>query len=310
MLRRLLLSLSIFVIIAPACSAQSSTRTPPSTTALHKLQFEVASIRENRSGGQATSNVPLDRGNVYSPTGGVFLATNQSLVTLLIFAYKINISEFRGGLIRRLPTWATTDRFDINARAESSKPTKDDMRLMLQSLLEDRFKLKVHRETQEMPVFGLYLTRPGKTGPQLKPHSPALSCSAPLPLPSAEAPVAAMVGLWPANCGDGTEARTSKYRLREGGRDMTMNAIADWLTGAGESDRPILDQTGLKGTFDFILEFDPESLGREGISSAPRDDSGPTFTEAMKEQLGLQVGKQEGSISIFVVDNVEYPSAN
>jgi len=74
---------------------------------------------------------------------------------------------------------------------------------------------------------------------------------------------------------------------------MTMSAIADWLTGAGESDRPILDQTGLKGTFDFTLEFDPESLGREGISSAPRDDSGPTFTEAMKEQLVSRSGNRK-----------------
>jgi uncharacterized protein (TIGR03435 family) len=310
MQRRLLLLRSIFFVITPVCSAQSSAQAPPSTTALHKLQFEVASVRENRSGGHATSNVPLDRGDVYSPTGGVFLTTNQPLVTLLIFAYKINISEFRGGLIRRLPGWATADKFDINARAESSKPTKDDMRLMLQSLLEDRFKLKVHRETQKMPAFGLYLTRPRKTGPQLKPHNTTSSCSASPPLPSTETPVAAMVGLWPAGCGDGTEARTSKDRLREGGRDMTMNAIADWLTGAGESDRPILDQTGLNGTFDFILEFDPESLGREGINSAPRDDSGPTFTEAIKEQLGLRVKKQEGFIRIFVVDNVEYPSAN
>jgi len=91
---------------------------------------------------------------------------------------------------------------------------------------------------------------------------------------------------------------------------MTMSAIADWLTGAGEPERPILDQTDLKGSFDFILEFDPESLGREGISSAPRVDSGPTFIEAMNEQLGLLVKKEQGYISIFVVDNVEYPSPN
>jgi uncharacterized protein (TIGR03435 family) len=214
----------------------------------HKLEFEVASVRENKSGGQATSNFPLDRGNVYVPTG-VFLARNQSLVTLLIFAYKINISEFRGGLMRRLPSWAVTDKFDINARAESGTPTKEDMRLMLQSLLEDRFKLKAHREKRGMPVFGLYLTRPGRTGPQLKPHNPTSSCAAPLPLPTAGTPVATMVGLWPATCGDGTEARTSKYRLREGGRDMTMSAIADWLTGSGESARPISDQTGLTPLF-------------------------------------------------------------
>ena len=91
---------------------------------------------------------------------------------------------------------------------------------------------------------------------------------------------------------------------------MTMSVIADWLTGSGEADRPIVDRTGLSGTFDFVLEFDSESLGREGVSSAARDDSGPTFMEAMKEQLGLQVEKQEGSISIFVVENAEYPSAN
>jgi uncharacterized protein (TIGR03435 family) len=309
-MQRLLLLLTLFVVITPESLAQSLPQTSPSMMGDHKLQFEVASVRENKSDSKAASNFPLDRGDVYYPTGGVFSATNQSFVAYLIFAYKVNVSEFRGGLMRRLPKWAITDKFDIIARAESQKPTKDEMRLMLQSLLEDRFKLKVRREKQQMPVFGLYLMKPGKTGPQLKPHDPISSCSAPLPVPTKEIPVATMVGLWPPNCGDGTEIRSSKYRLREGGRDMTMSAIADWLTGSGESDRPILDQTGLNGTFDFILEFDPESLGREGISVAPRDDSGPTFTEAIKEQLGLQVKKEDGLVSIFVIDNVEYPSSN
>jgi uncharacterized protein (TIGR03435 family) len=309
-MQRLLLFLSLLPVIAPESLAQSLPQTSPSMMGDHKLHFEVASVRENKSDSKAASNFPLDRGDVYYPTGGVFSATNQSFVAYLIFAYKVNVSEFRGGPIRRLPKWAITDKFDIIARAESQKPTKDEMRLMLQSLLEDRFKLKVRREKQQMPVFGLYLMKPGKTGPQLKPHDPISSCSAPLPVPTNEITVATMVGLWPPNCGDGSEIRSSKYRLREGGRDVTMSAIADWLTGSGESDRPILDQTGLNGTFDFILEFDPESLGREGVSNVPHDDSGPTFINAMKDQLGLQVKKQEGAISIFVVDNVEYPSAN
>jgi uncharacterized protein (TIGR03435 family) len=309
-MRRLLLLGMIFVMLVPVCLAQSSAENRSSMTAPYKLEFDVASVLENKSGGQATSNFPLDRGNVYFATGGVFSATNQSLVTILIFADKINISEFRGGLMRSLPSWAATDKFDINARAETGEPTKEDMRLMLQSLLEDRFKLKVHREKRAMPVLGLYLTKPGKTGPQLRAHNPTSSCTAPLPLPAAGTPVATIVGLWPATCGDGTETRTSKYRIREGGRDMTMNAIADWLTGSGDLDRPILDETGLNGMFDFVLEFDPESIGREGISIAPHDDSGPTFTEAIKEQLGLQVKKEQGTISIFVVDHVEYPSSN
>jgi uncharacterized protein (TIGR03435 family) len=298
-------------LIATKCLAQSPAPTPSSALPNHKTEFAVASVRENKSGGRSTSNVPLDRGNAYFPAGGILSATNQSFVSLLIFAYKINISEFRGGLMRRLPAWAVKDKFDILARAESDKPSKEDMRLMMQSLLEDRFKLKVHREKQQRPVLGLFLAKHGKTGPQLRPHDPAQTCSAPLPRPPAETTVSKMVGLWPTTCGDGDEERTSSSALREGGRDMTMSAIADWLTGSGEAAFPIQDRTGLNGTFDFIFDFDPESLGREGISQVPRADSGPTFTEAVKEQLGLQIKRREdGSISIFVVDNVEYPSAN
>lgn len=307
---RCLLLLSL-ALIATKCLAQSAAPTQSSALPNHKLEFEVASVRENKAGGRSTSNIPLDRGSAYFPTGGILSATNQSLVGLLIFAYKIEISEFRGGLMSRLPSWAVKDKFDIQARAGTEKPTKEDMRLMMQSLLEDRFKLKVHREKRQTPVLGLFLAKPGKLGPQLRPHDPAQTCSTPLSRPPTETAVLKMVGLWPATCGDGTEERISKTVLREGGRDMTMSAIADWLTGSGESAFPIQDRTALHGTFDFVFDFDPESLGREGISSVPRENSGPTFTEAVKEQLGLSIKKQSnGSDSVFVVDNVEYPSAN
>ena len=234
MRRHPLLVQFIFVAIAPACLAQSSIQTSSSVGSHHKLSFEVASVRENRSGGQAASNIPLDRGDIYSPTGGRFAATNQSVVSLLIFAYKINVSEFLGGLMRNLPSWAKTDKFDIEARAPSGDPTKEAMRLMMQSLLEDRFKLRVHRERRGMPVFGLYLSKPGKTGPQLKPHNPTSSCAAALPPPASGVPFAALVGLWPATCGDGDEVAPARYRLREGGRDMTMKAIADLASRIGK----------------------------------------------------------------------------
>lgn len=298
------------LLIGSCLLAQSSAQTPSSTIAPHKLAFEVASVRENKSGGNATSNIQLDRGSVYSPTGGVFTARNQYLLTLVIFAYKMKITESWKQLYRSLPSWAKTDRFDINARAPSANPTKDDMRLMVQSLLEDRFKLRVHREKREMPVFGLYLRKAEELGPQLKPHDPASSCAAPLPQPPAETPIERVVGLWPATCGDGDDTFVSTYRLREAGRDMTMDAIADWLTAVGEPERPILDRTGLKGTFDFAFEFDPEYMNPEGAGSNPRDPSGSTFIEAIKEQLGLQLRKEDGTVSIFVVDNIEYPSPN
>ena len=297
-------------MIAKVCLAQSPTQSSSSRAASHKLAFDVVSVRENKSGGRETSNVPLDRGDVYSSTGGLFSATNQSVISLIIFAYRMKISEALGGFMRSLPSWAKTDKFDINARAPSGDPTKEDMRSMVQSLLEDRFKMKVHRERREMPAYGLYLSTQGKTGPQLRLHSPASSCAVSLPPPAAGTPIAAMVGLWPATCGDGDEAYASKYRLREGGRDMTMNAVADDLTGARDSERPILDRTGLPGTFDYILEFDPDSLDRDGVSSTSHDDPGPTFSEALKEQLGLQLKKEDGVISIFVVDQIQYPSAN
>jgi len=298
-------------LIATNSLAQSPAPIPSSTLPNHKPEFEVASIRENKADGRSTSNIPLDRGSAYFPTGGILSATSQSLVSLLIFAYKIEISEFRGGLMRSLPSWAVKDKFDIQAKAGTEEPTKEGMRLMMQSLLEDRFKLRVHREKQQTPVLGLFLAKPGKLGRQLRPHDSAQTCSAPLPHPPAETPAAKMVGLWPATCGDGAEERISKTVLREVGRDMTMSAIADWLTGSGESALPIQDRTALNGTFDFILDFDPESLGREGISQVPRADSGPTFTEAVEEQLGLQIKKRgDGYVSVFVVDHVEYPSAN
>lgn len=300
----------MFVVVVPRCRAQTLPPISSSVQAEHKPEFEIASVRENRSGGKGLSNFPLDRGDVYYPTGGVFRATNQSVVGLLIFAYKVKITEFHGGLMRRLPGWAASTKFDIDARAASPEATKDDMRLMVQSLLEDRFKLKVHREEQQVPAFGLFLTKPGRTGPLLRPHTSSPPCLAPLAAPAAGTPPTALLGAWPPICGDGTEVRVAKYVVREGGRDMTMDAIADWLTGSGDLDRPILNRTGQAGTFDFILQFDPESLGREGISTAPHDDSGPPILEAMKEQLGLQVKKQDGSIRIFVVDTIAYPSAN
>ena len=297
-------------LIVPSSLAEERAQRGPQAITEPKQEFAIASIRENKSGGKATSNFPLGRGAVYTSTRGVLTATNQSVVTLLIFAYNIKITEFRGGLMHRLPTWAATAKFDVNARSESAEATKDDMRLMMQSLLEDRFKLKTHRENQKMPVSGMYLLKPGKTGPQLRLHNPDSSCHTPLPQPAAGTTAADLVGKWPITCGDGSESRRAKDVLREGGRDMSMTAIADWLTGSGESERPFVDRTGLHGTYDFILEFDPESLGREGVSSAPRDDGGPNFMDAVKEQPGLTFKKQDGSVGIFVVDGIEYPTAN
>jgi hypothetical protein len=156
-------------------AAQSPDPKPPA--------FEVASVKPDKSDAPANSRFPMGPGDAYVP-GSLFSATNQSLIVYLRFAYKLGQGALLG-----LPGWIYDDRFDIEARAPGN-PTKDQMRLMMQSLLADRFKLISHTERQTTPVFNLVLAKAGKTGPQLRPHSQNESCSAPSsPQPPVAAPV-------------------------------------------------------------------------------------------------------------------------
>jgi uncharacterized protein (TIGR03435 family) len=191
------------------------------------------------------------------------------------------------------------------------------MRLMMQALLEDRFKLAVHRQTRQVLIFGLVLAKPGKTGSQLKPHSADSPCpTEPLAGPShtgaaVSAPVATLLDVWPIECNEGDEI-WSPRRVRAGGRNMSMEQIANWLSGAGEADLPIQDQTGLRGNFDFVIEFAPELEPSVSINTNDNaaDVSEPTFPMALKDQLGLQLKKQQGLADFFVVDHVQRPSEN
>jgi uncharacterized protein (TIGR03435 family) len=294
--------------------SQSSTANEQPATpkgGLHpKPNFEVASVKETKSRAAPSSNVALDRSEGPVSTGGVFRAANQPFMAFVIFAYKLKVSESLSGLMHDLPKWAIDDRFDVTARAASNDPSKEELRLMVQSLLEDRFQLRVHRETRQLPVYGLYLVRAGSFGPALKPHDQGSSCTTPLPRPDLESADSSVVGLWPPLCGDGQEARLSGHRVRDGGRDMTMSAIADWLTGVGDFDRPIVDRTALAETFDFALKFSPGEFDYADAGPPPKDDAGPSLLEALHDQLGLRLKKETGSASLFFIDHLEHPSAN
>jgi len=119
------------------------------------MEFEVASVKRNKSGGARYSTIPLGgRSTTYSPTGGLFSATNYPLINYMAFAYKFSSQQVPFQM-SGLPNWAT-DRsvaFDIETRAQEN-PTKDQFRLMMQALLADRFKLAMHHETRQMPVCG------------------------------------------------------------------------------------------------------------------------------------------------------------
>ena len=290
--------------------------------------FDVASVREDKSDGRQSSNFALDSGNAWftidkndalAPTGSLLSATYQTLMRYIVFAYKLSGTQelalrfdYYSGLRLHVPDWVKNDRYDIEARA-SGPATKDQMRLMMQSLLADRFKLAVHWETREVPVFALVSDKPEKLGPQLQPHPmnddctatafpkgaanetaglPAVSLAA-LPIPCG------MIAHLPANA-------PGSHRI--GGRNATLAMLASSLpmqTGLVTLPRPVIDSTGLKGGYDFWLEWTPEDT-----SEVDNHESGGTFREALKTQLGLKLEPEKGPVQVLVIDHVEPPSPN
>lgn len=295
-------------INVPRVRAQSPT-TDWQAAAGGNQTFDVASVKPNISSDPAHANFPLDPWDSYPSAGGLLSVTNFSLSTYISFAFKLPPGQDPS----QMPKWATQERFDIQARAEGS-PTKDQMRLMMQSLLADRFKLAVHTENRQAPVFGLVLVKPGKTGADLQPHSNDRPCADPYP----SAPAAGSAPISPAKpadsfsvCGMLIAMRSSTPgRIRVGARKVTMGQIAGMLPAAamGGLDRPILDQTGLVGSFDFSIEFTPES--KRPSPDFQSDPSGITFLEALKDQLGLKLKSQKGPVEVLVIDHVEKPSEN
>jgi uncharacterized protein (TIGR03435 family) len=89
-----------------------------------------------------------------------------------------------------------------------------------------------------------------------------------------------------------------------------MESLANSMSGLGNLNRPVVDQTGLTGNFDFVLEFAPESATGENAASSLSDRGGPTFVEALKEQLGIKLDSQKGALDYIHIDHVERPSEN
>jgi bla regulator protein BlaR1 len=176
-------------------AAQSSDAPDWQTAAGGKMAFEVASVKPAAPELWHAPNFPLDNRNAFVP-GGRFSATFP-VGTYISFAYKLSPDERRTALAH-LPAWVDNDNFAIEARAPASS-TKDQMRLMMQSLLADRFKLAVHFETREVPVFALTPIKPGQTGPKLRPHSAGPPCPDSY---TGARPSASEV--FPPNCGDAT----------------------------------------------------------------------------------------------------------
>jgi uncharacterized protein (TIGR03435 family) len=284
------------------------------TAAGGKMAFDVASVKQNKTDEKAKTNIPMGAGNVYSPTGGVFSASNMPLIVYMAFAYKLTSNDW-ATLRDHVPDWVTSDRFDIEAKSENVNPTKDQVRLMMQALLAERFKLVLHQETQQLPVFAMVLVKPDKLGPHLQQHPADATCPMDAPAAPSESQTSLpkVAGGYPATCGGvmGMPG-TAQGHYFFGGRNVPLGLVASAFGGMPEVGRPILDQTGLTGKFDFTLDFSPQNTSAAAAANdnGQSDPAGASFLEALKEQLGLKLVATKGPVSIFVVDHVEHPSAN
>jgi uncharacterized protein (TIGR03435 family) len=226
------------------------------------------------------------------------------VVAYIVFAYDLVSSDIRL-LIPQLPGWAMSDRYDIQARA-AGNPTKRQMRPMMQALLAERFHLAVRRESREVPVAALLLAKPEKLGPQLLAHVADATCTGEPPPPFP------LAGGFPALCGEiGGMPPTTVGRQRFTGRDVTIGQFASFLPGPDRLDVPVVDETGLTGTYDLVFENTPEYNVPPPQGVAMPDPDGPTLNQALREQLGLRLERRKkGTISVLVVDHVERPTDN
>jgi uncharacterized protein (TIGR03435 family) len=204
---------------------------------------------------------------------------------LILFAYNLPFGSEKSRIVGD-PEWLAGDQYEIQAKIEDSLYTKmqkmtpaqqrEQVDLMEQSLLADRFKLKVHFETREMPVYALVVA---KGGPKLTPAK------------------------------DGESSKLFTLAENEQGTEIAATAVTlDQFAHSplwGGGGRLVVDQTGLKGTYDFTLKWRPEQLvGQENGVDAPS-----VFT-AIQEQLGLRLVPSKASVEVIVIDHVERPSAN
>ena len=253
-------------------------------------KFEVASVKPNVDG-------PGKMQAVTRP-GGVFLAVNTPLRLLIADAYIGN----QPGAIDRIvggPDWVQSARYDITAKAAREfRPTPPgppaELLLMLRALLEDRFKLKVHREPRELPAYELVVIRPGAAGLRKS----EVDCDALFAAGQVSRPEP---GIRP-RCGisNGPVGVTGDTGLIAGA--FSMSQFAEFLQRRG--DRPVIDKTGLTGRYDFELAFAP--LG-SSAPDAPTDPARPTFVVALEEQLGLKLQSTNGPLDVIVIDSIEQP---
>ena len=274
-----------------------------------KQEFEVASVRLN-PGPMEPSNFRLSPDNAYTNAGGV-LSADLSLSNYIEFAYKLQETrEQFGSMFGHLPKWVQMDNYEIHAQAPTSNPTKDQMRLMMQTLLKERFAVVIHYETGDAPVLLLTLAKPGTLGPKLYRHEDRPSCD--VIGPGLTGAVPKDTDYFPSQCGSIVGVPTADQAIAMGGRNITLSMMAKSLASPSRLGRPMVDGTGLTGNYDFVLKWTPGQgdFGPPSSEESGPDQPGGNFVQALKDQLGLKLISGKAPLKTLVIDHVERPSAN
>jgi uncharacterized protein (TIGR03435 family) len=245
--------LLVIGIVHASSASQASAQNPP-------LAFEVASVKP------AKEYIPA----VVDPQRFWIVTT---LSGAILWANDIQIDA--GHKVSGGPPWVDRDHYQIEGKAQAPA-TRKEMRTMLQTLLVDRFKLKMHREAKEMPVYALVI---GNSGPKLQ--SAIDTCGED-----------GCIGVGPWG------EFFAKY--------ARMETIA--LTLSNLVDRPVVDQTGLTGRYDFLMKFDPSSTKlSDGQPTGRPSIDAPSIFVAIQDDLGLKLEPRRAPVEVIVVDGVEEP---
>jgi len=227
-------------------------------------------------------SVPDRPGKAYLFRGRQFTTLNTTLVDLIAFAYNIHAKQIMGG-----PGWMESEKFDLAAQPNAEgQPNDKQLKAMVQELLAERFKLVFHRDKKELGVYAITI---GKGGPKL-------------------------------NKSEGNPNGLPGLGFRALGNMFATNATIGDLAGVMQGnvlDRPVIDQTGITGRFDFTLLWTPDEfqfqfqgMGAKVPPPANNAAAPPDLFTAMQEQLGLKLESTKAPAEVFVIDGVAKPTDN
>ena len=306
-------ALSITVAVTPLPRAQTAGAAIP--------KWDVASIKPcgaNSNGAPA----PGARGGGNGAPPASFSPTRMTLnceqVIRLIRAAYIFFSNAQRPVsvpfaistpIDGVPDWARTARYTIEANADANATSEMMQGPMLQALLEDRFKLKLHHETREVPVYDLVVA---KGGPKLTPFVEGSCVPFETPVIFTEPPTLPEGQRYCRRGGGGGGANHPNLVFDDDGTTLDL-FCKDFLNSVGEDGRRVVDKTGLTGKYTIHLEYAPTDAMRGNMAlkgASPSEPTAPEIFTALQEQLGLKLVPDKGPGDFLVIDYIEPPTPN